>query len=157
MSLSISFSCAISLDTACETLITVARSVFDRRPDRARRAGRGLFRPKVGIHLVELPHLAVGSPTQIAVAGIPKIHTRKLFEPTRRVEARGELVCERLVVDEAVGACRADGLFVEVLSIELAPLQARDLGADQRGAVLEVLRTVLRPDLQLPVMRGQSV
>ena len=60
-------------------------------------------------------------------------------------------------MDEAVGARRADGLFVETLGIELAALDAGDLGADQRGAVLEILRAILRPDLELPVMRSHSV
>ena len=36
--------------------------VVDRRRDRARVAGRGLLRPQVRIHLLELPHLAIGSP-----------------------------------------------------------------------------------------------
>ena len=81
---------------------------------------------------------------------------RDLLEPTRRVEARGEFVGERLVVDKAVGAGRADGLFVEALGVELAAFEACDLGADQRGAVLEILRAILRPDLELPVVRSDS-
>ena len=103
---------------------------------------------------VELPHLAIGSPTQIAVAGVLQIHTGNLLEATRRVEAGGELVGERLVVNKAVGAGRADGLFVEALGIELTAFDPRDLGADQRGAVLEIVRAIRRPDLQLPVVRG---
>ena len=35
----------------------------------------------------ELPHLAVGSPTQISVAGVLQIHTGNLLEAMRRVEA----------------------------------------------------------------------
>ena len=123
--------------------------VFDRRPDRARRPGRWLFLPEVRIELIELPHLPIGSPTQVAVAGVAQIHIRDLLEPTRRVEARGEFVGERLVVNKAVGAGRADGLFVEALGLELAALRARDLRADQRGAVLEILRAIRRPDLEL--------
>ena len=60
-------------------------------------------------------------------------------------------------MNKAIGAGRADGLFVEALGIELAALQAGDLGADQRGAVLEILRAILRPDLELLVMRSQSL
>ena len=52
--------------------------VFDRRSDRARRAGRWLLPPQVRIQLVELPHLAVGSPAQIAVAGVAQIEMRDL-------------------------------------------------------------------------------
>ena len=82
---------------------------------------------------------------------------RDLLEAARRVEARGELVGERLVVDEAVGVGRADGLFVKMLGVELAAFDPRDLRADQRGAVLEVLRAILRPDLELSVVGGQSL
>ena len=77
---------------------------------------------------------------------------RDLLEAARRVEARGEFVGERLIVDKAVGARRADGLFVKTLGVELAAFDARDLGADQCGAVLEIFGAILRPDLELPVM-----
>ena len=60
-------------------------------------------------------------------------------------------------MNKPIGAGRADGLFVEALGIELAALQAGDLGADQRGAVLEILRAIRRPDLELLVMRSDSV
>ena len=61
------------------------------------------------------------------------------------------------MVIEAVGARRADGQFIETLGIELATLQASDLGADQRGSVLEVLRAIIRVDLKLSVVGGQSL
>ena len=60
-------------------------------------------------------------------------------------------------MDKAVCARRADGLFVEVARLELAAFDARDLRADQRGAVLEILRAILRPDFELSVMRSQSL
>ena len=158
MSVSISFSRTISPETACDTLITVARSRCSTgAPIVLVGAGRWLFLAEVRIQLVELPHLAIGSPAQIAVAGVPQIHMGNLLEATRRVEARGEFVGERLVVDKAVGAGRADGLFVEPLGIELAAFDAGDLRADQRGAVLEILRAILGPDLELSVVGGQCL
>ena len=60
-------------------------------------------------------------------------------------------------MDEAVVARRPDGLFVQPLGIELAAFEARDLRADQRGAVREILRAVLRPDLELSVVGGQRL
>src|SRR3984957_14645018 len=54
--------------------------------------------------LFELPHLSISSPTDIAVARVPQIDTCKLFEATGRVEARGQFVGERFVVDKAVCA-----------------------------------------------------
>ena len=60
-------------------------------------------------------------------------------------------------MNKPVGAGRADGLFVEAHRVNIAALEASDLGADQRGAVLEILRAIRRPDLELPVMCGDSV
>ena len=131
--------------------------MFDRRPDRARRSGRWLFLPELRIHCVELPHLAIGPPTLIAVAGFLQIHTGKLFEAAPGVEARGHFVGDRFVVDEAVCAGRADGLFVEAFGVEVPAFDPRDLGADERGAVLEIVRAIVRPGLELFVMRRQSL
>src|SRR5882757_5645656 len=46
---------------------------------------------EMGMKLFELPHLAIGSPTQIAVAGALQIHAGNLLETTRRIEAGSEL------------------------------------------------------------------
>src|SRR3979411_1896770 len=48
--------------------------------------------------LFELPHLAIGSPTQIAVAGVLQIHAGNLLEATRRIEAGREFIVERTTV-----------------------------------------------------------
>src|SRR5690349_17773817 len=79
------------------------------------------------------------------------------FKTTRRVEVRGQLVGERLIVDKAVCAGRAEGLFVEALGIEFAALNARNLRTDQRGAVREIIRTIFCPYFQLSLVRGQSL
>src|SRR3984957_272896 len=79
------------------------------------------------------------------------------FKTARRVEARGQLLGKRRIVDKAVCAGRADGLFVAALGIELAASNACDLGAHQRGAVFEILRAILRPYFELSVMDGQSL
>jgi hypothetical protein len=54
---------------------------------------------------------------------------RDLLETACCVEARGELVGESLIMDKAVCVGRADGLFVKAFGIELATLDASDLGA----------------------------
>src|SRR3984893_16210092 len=107
--------------------------------------------------LFELPHLAIGSPTQIAIARVLQIHAGDLLEPARRIEAGSEFIGDRLIMNKAVGAGRADGLFVEAFGIELPAFDPRDLGADQRGAVLEIVRAIRRPELELPLMRSDSV
>ena len=81
---------------------------------------------------------------------------RNFLEAARRVEARRKLVGERLVVNEAVRTSRADGLFVEPLGVELAAVEARDLGGDERRAVCEVRRAQLGPLLELVMVSGQG-
>src|SRR5712671_5167765 len=105
----------------------------------------------------ELPHLAIGTPPQIAVASVLQIHTGYLLEATRRVEAGSDFIGECLIMNKGVGAGRADGLFVESLGIELPALQTGDLGSDQRGAVLKIVRAIRRPHLELFVMRCKSL
>src|SRR6516164_8969469 len=109
------------------------------------------------MELIELPHLSVGSPSEITPACISQVEMCDLLESTRRVKARSEFVGERLVVDETVCACRRDGALVEVHGIERASLDPGNLSADQRGAVLEVLWAVLHPEFELTVVRDQSL
>jgi len=104
-----------------------------------------------------LPDLAVGTPAEVAVPGVVQIHVRDLLETTCRVEAGGEFVGERLIVDKAVCVRRVDGLFVKMLGLDFAAFDTCDLGADQRGAIFEILRAVLRPYFELSVVGGQSL
>src|ERR1700722_14972130 len=131
--------------------------MFDRRANGACRAGKRLLLSEVWIDLFELTHLPSGSPTQITVAGVSQIQVRYLPEPTRSVKTRGQFVSECLIVGEAICLRRADRVLVKTLSIELAALDPGDLGPDQRGAVLEILRAIRRQDLQLPVVSGQGL
>ena len=161
MSVSSSFSRTISPDTACETLRTVARSRCSTgAPIVPRRVGRRLCPPGGADRAsIELPHLAIGAPAQVAVAGVPQVRLRDLRRiRAPRKSARSALIGERLVVDEAVGAGRADGLLVQPHRVEHRGLRcARDLGADQRGAVREVLRAMARPCFELAVVGGQRL
>src|SRR5262249_25485366 len=81
---------------------------------------------------------------------------RNGLEATGGVEARGKLMGDRLIVDKAVCARRADGLLVEPLGVELAAFDARDLRADECGSVFEILGAVLRPYFELPVVSPQG-
>jgi len=90
MSVSISFSRTISPATACDTLMTVARSRCSTGvTNRAGRTRDPLFLPQVWMQLIELAHLPVGSPAQIAVPGVPQIRVGDLLEnDVRRRSAR---------------------------------------------------------------------
>src|SRR6267142_3277800 len=68
-----------------------------------------------------------------------------------------DFIGECLIMNKGVGAGRADGLFVEALGIEVPALQTGDLGSDQRGAVLKIVRAIRRPHLELFVMRRKSL
>src|ERR1700756_372836 len=82
---------------------------------------------------------------------------RKLFESTRRIEARGQFVGERLIVTKATGTGRADRLFVEAHRVNIAAVDSRNFGANQRGTILEVVRAIRCPDFELSVMCDQSL
>src|SRR4030095_5653011 len=110
--------------------------------DRVGRRRGGLFCLQVRMKLVELPDLPICPPPGIARTGVSQICPGDGLEAARRVEACRELVGKRFVVDKAVCACRRDGALVEVHGIEWASLDARNLGADQRCTILEILRTI---------------
>src|SRR5258708_27298304 len=99
------------------------------------------------MHLVELPHLAISSPAQIAVAGVLQIHPGNLLETTRGIEAGSELVGERLLANKVVCAGRADGLFVEAFGLEPPALEPINLGAGHRRAILETILAIHPPEL----------
>ena len=82
---------------------------------------------------------------------------RDLLETACRVEARSQLVGERLIVDEVVRVRRANGLPEEAHGVKVAAFNPGDLRAQQRGAVLEILRATLRPFFELSVVGGQSL
>src|ERR1700687_3252122 len=101
----------------------------------------------------ELPHLAGRAPAKIAAPRLPQIRVGSRIEATRRIEAGSEFIGKPLIVNKAVGASRADGLFVEALGIELLAFDPRDLGANQCRPVCERCRTVVCPDRYLLEMR----
>src|SRR4029077_3653949 len=81
----------------------------------------------------------------------------ELFEAARPIKGRSTLISERYVVDEAVRAGRGDGLFVQAHRVGIAAVNARDLGANELGAVFEVFRTVLGPLLELAMVGSQCL
>src|SRR6516162_1379751 len=109
------------------------------------------------MELVELPHLSIGSPSEIAPPCVSQVEVSDLLEAARRVKAGSQLVGECLVVDKVVCACRKDGLFVKVHGIGRAATNPGNLRTNQRSAVSKILRAVFRPDLELPVMCSDIV
>src|ERR1700679_423205 len=85
------------------------------------------------------------------------VKMRNFVEATRHVESSGELIGERLVVDKIVGARGADRLLVKAHRINVVALEASNLCADQRGAVLKIVRAIRRPLLELFIMHRKSL
>jgi len=106
----------------------------------------------VGIELVELPYFAVSPPTEIAIPGFPQICVRDLVEASCRVEAGSNFVDNRLIVDESIGVRRADGLFVKAFGVDQAAFYSCDFGSRQSNSVFKILRTMLRPYVELFVV-----
>src|SRR5262249_15328632 len=118
--------------------------MFNRSFDRTGQARRALVLSQPRMELLELPHLSVGAPSQIAPPRVSQIVMRNLLEAARRVEAGSQLAGARLVVDKAVSACRHYGALVKVHSLKGTPLDPGKLCSDQRCTILEILRTTRR-------------
>ena len=103
------------------------------------------FLAEMRVGLLQLPYLALGTPAQIAVPGIPEIRVGDRLEAACSIEPCGAFVGDALVLDEPVLARQPNGLFVETLGLQFSAFEACDLGGDQRRATPKVLGTVLRP------------
>src|ERR1700741_4650662 len=57
--------------------------VFDWCANRAAWTGRSLSLPEIGIPLVELQHLPIGSPGQVTVTGLPHVPMRNILQSAR--------------------------------------------------------------------------
>ena len=82
------------------------------------------------MQLFQLSHLADCAPAKIATPRLPQIRVCDRIEAAPRVEPRGHLMGQALVLHEAALMRRPDRLFIESLGIELPPFQARNLGGD---------------------------
>src|ERR1700733_3275388 len=86
--------------------------LFDPCVDRASWIRPALVPPQPRIELIELPNFAVGSPIQIAGTGASQVSFGELVESACTVKGRRALVCESLVMNEAVFARRTNRFFV---------------------------------------------
>ena len=129
--------------------------MFDRGPDRACRRGDRLCLPEPRIHLIELPHLAGGSPTDVAVAGVLQMHAGNFVEATHRIEAGRHLMGQALVLHKAILACRLDRHLVQPHGIKIPAFDASDLGRYQCVLVGERRWIIFGPLAQLLTVRCQ--
>src|SRR5215468_3834550 len=76
--------------------------MFDRCRDRSRRTWRRQFAPQIRVQLIELPHLAIGPPTQITIPGVPQIRLSDRLKTARQIEAASKLVGKRFILHKAI-------------------------------------------------------
>src|SRR3569833_471753 len=96
---------------------------------------------------LELPYLTVGSPTGIAVTRPAEIHFGNVLQTARRIESRCCLASESLSLNEAGGPGRSNGESVQTFRLGNRPLHTSQFSAHERGAALEILRTMLCPGM----------
>src|ERR1700722_298954 len=71
------------------------------------------------------------------------------FEIDGQVKAAGEFAGDGFIVKETAFACRANGVLVQAHSVNIASLDAGDLGGNKRMSIAIVLRRMLCPDPKL--------
>jgi hypothetical protein len=81
--------------------------------------------------LFELSHLAGRAPAEITIPGVTQTGVGDRFGASRRVEPRGHLVGQTLVLHETVFVSGLNGLLVQAHCITVSPFEAGDLGRHQ--------------------------
>ena len=117
--------------------------------------GRGPFLLQVRVAFVELLYLAERAPAVVAIPRVTEIGVGDSLKAARRIEPRGQLIGESLVLDKAALAPQPNCLFIEAFCVETPVFDAGYLRRDQSMAILEVLRAGLGPDFKLLVVRFQ--
>src|SRR6202158_1594703 len=106
--------------------------------------------------LFELPHLAERAPAKIAAPRLPQIRVSDCLEAACRVEPRGYLISQALVLHETVVTGRSNGLLVQTHCIGVSPFEPGDLGRHQGVLIGEGRWVALGPLPQLlPVRRDE--
>jgi hypothetical protein len=105
--------------------------------------------------LIQLPHLPHRTPSEIAGPSVLKISVGARVVAARKIKLCRAFVGNALVVSEAIFASRPDGLLIETLGVQLPAFDPGDLGSNQRQAVPEIVRAILRPKPDLAVCGGK--
>jgi hypothetical protein len=109
------------------------------------------------VALVELLHLAVRAPLEVATPGVPQIDLRDFLDAPAGVEPGGDFTRQRLVLNKAVVVGGSYRLLVQTHCISVPPFEAGDLGGHERAFVGEGRRIVFGPFAQLFLGRRQEV
>src|SRR5215213_11738254 len=96
-----------------------------------------------------MSYLALRTPAAVAATRVPSVHVSKRGEASSCVEARRQLVCQRLLLHEALVPGGPDRLLVQVHGLRRPTFDPRNLGQHECIPVPIVLRAVLGPESQL--------
>src|SRR5260370_2556335 len=99
-----------------------------------------------------MQHLSVRAPMQRAIASIWQLQMCDLLKTARTVETSSQFASDCLMMDEPVGVCGANRLFVQAHCLGFATFYSGYLGADQGGSVLKISGTIPFPSSQLVMM-----
>src|SRR5262249_13147496 len=86
------------------------------------------------------------------VPSVPQIGMGNCLETAMRKESGRKFVGQSLVLHESMLPSGLYRPLVQVFGVEFTPLKASYLRRDQQRAVREIVRTLLRPCLELAVM-----
>src|ERR1700691_6422689 len=95
------------------------------------RRRRGWCVAEMRMKLFELPYLTGRTPAHVTLPRVPQAGVGDRFDAARRVEARGHLMRQALVLHETVLARRLNGLLVQTHGVGVPPLEPGDLGRHQ--------------------------
>jgi hypothetical protein len=119
MSVSIRFASTISPETACETLITVARSRCSSDVSTVE-ARTGILRRDIGIAQVKLGDLGQSAPAEVKLARLAWIALGYLLKAATSEEVGRELGGDSRILDEPLFQRRANCLLVEAHSLQVS-------------------------------------
>ena len=150
--LSNSFSKTISLETACETLTTVARSsTSEDARDRRTSAWQRLVLLKAEGTSGRAALLFLLPPNAHSNNGL-RANTNRLFcRSPVHVKGRAAAHKRALRSVQSHSCAEVDGLFIQSLRVQATVFDTGDLCPHQRGTVFEILRAILPPRYRVAV------
>src|ERR1700722_6621407 len=108
------------------------------------------------VAFVQFSDLSRSTPALITATRISDVRIRYGRQPLCSMKASGELAGEPLDCNETLLARQLDRPFIELYRIQRSIIEAGDFRRHQGRATTEVLRTVMRAFLYLPIVVEES-
>src|SRR5258708_31361694 len=131
--------------------------MLDGRADRFRLTGNWLIFQEIRMQLLELSYLTIRAAAQITAFSVLQVSAGNFFEPASCIEPCGNFVGNSFILYKPIRVRRADGVFIELLRVEQTAFDTGDLCPYQCSTIFEILRAILGPDIELSLMKRQSL